>query len=370
MENIFYAISDLADLLKTCGVKKFLLVCGKSFDTFSVADEFVNCKIPFCRFSSFTSNPKYEEVCEGVAVFKKNDCDAIVAVGGGSAIDTAKCIKVFSSLDSTKNFLLQKIDSDTAKNIPLIVLPTTAGTGSEATQFAVIYDKGKKVSVDFPSLLPNCIIKETTVLENLPLYQKKSTLLDALCHAIESWWCVNSTNESITYSKKAISLIIKNMDSYINGTSDDALFSEMFDAAYFAGRAINITRTTAAHAMSYKLTSLYGIAHGHAVFLCLPKIWKYMTDNLEKHKDARRKESLAKTFDDIAISLGCKDSHDAISYLEKIAKKWQLSFSHKFTDADLETLVNSVDANRLGNNPVPLDKNAIRLIYNELSIVD
>ena len=146
-------------------------------------------------------------------------------------------------------------------------MPTTAGTGSEATRYAVIYFDGEKQSISDYSCIPSAVLMDASVLKTLPIYQKKSTMMDAFCHAIESYWSVNSSEESRQYSRRAIQLIMENKDLYIG--NDETGNTQMLKAAHLAGKAINLTQTTAGHAMCYKLTSLYGIAHGHAAALCV-----------------------------------------------------------------------------------------------------
>ena len=359
----FYKLSQLNKLLEKYQIKKYLLVCGNSFEQLSIKKFFVNCKIPFAKFTSFTSNPKYEEVCAGIEQLRSNECNGVIAIGGGSAIDVAKCIKVFSSLDYNKNYLEQQI---VGGEMPLFVLPTTAGTGSEVTQFAVIYNKGSKVSVDSPFLLPDVIFREPSVLQKLPLFQKKCTVMDSLCHAIESWWSINSTKKSISYSKKAIKKILANMKIYFSNNADEKCFTEMFDASNLAGKAINITRTTAAHAMCYKLTSLYDIPHGNAAILCLPKIWKYMNSNLDKCIDNRGGDYLKNTLNKISKTLKCKDSEESVRCLEKIIEDLELRQPRIKNNEDIKILTESVNLQRLKNNPVILDSTAIENIYKEI----
>ena len=108
-----------------------------------------------------------------------------MAVGGGSALDTAKCIKLFVGLSKEQSYLEQEFREN---DIPLLVHPTTAGTGSESTPFAVIYKGGEKCSVEHESIYPKYRIEDARSLRSLPLYQKKVTLLDALSHAMEAIW--------------------------------------------------------------------------------------------------------------------------------------------------------------------------------------
>ncbi len=129
----------------------------------------------------YTPNPLYEQVCGGVNLFNKEQCELIVAIGGGSTIDVAKCIKLYCKMDSRINYLKQEtFDS----GITLIAVPTTAGTGSESTRHAVIYYEGVKQSISHTSIIPDYAVLEPSVLKTLPVYQKKCTMLDALCQAM------------------------------------------------------------------------------------------------------------------------------------------------------------------------------------------
>lgn len=135
-------------------VKKILLVCGEFIKQLKIVEYFKHLEqrlgIKVIQFSEFKPNPLYESVVKGVEKFHKENCDMIIAVGGGSAIDVAKCIKLYSNMDTSINYLQQKIVSNSIK---LLALPTTAGTGSEATRFAVIYYGGEKQSISDLSLI-------------------------------------------------------------------------------------------------------------------------------------------------------------------------------------------------------------------------
>ena len=204
---------------------------------------------------------------------------------------------------------------------------------------------------------------DATVLKTLPEYQKKSTMLDALCHAIESYWSVNSTDESKVYSKEAIQLIMANKDSYL--ANQDEGNANMLKAANVAGKAINITQTTAGHAMCYKLTSLYGIAHGHAAALCLSKLWPYMVDNTDKCIDTRGKDYVQEIFRDIANAFGCNDAKDAVALFDDLLK--ELGFNNpKADEKDYEILSSSVNLVRLKNNPIGLDYESINSLYRQI----
>ena len=178
-------------------VKTVMLVIDEAFRFLNIRHYFEDLekgqRIRVIRFSDFQPNPLYESVEEGVRIFHEEGCDGIIAVGGGSAMDVAKCIKLYSNMDPAENYLKQTI---VPNQIPFLAVPTTAGTGSEATRYAVIYYEGAKQSVTDNSIIPETVLMDASCLKTLPLYQKKATMLDALMHATESYWSVNSTKES------------------------------------------------------------------------------------------------------------------------------------------------------------------------------
>lgn len=341
--------------------KSVLLVCDSALPFLRLNGYFdalpQRMGIEVIRFNNFMPNPLYESVVEGVEVLHKNDCDAIVAVGGGSAMDVAKCIKLYATMDSSQNYLKQQI---VPNEIPLLAIPTTAGTGSEATRYAVIYYNGEKQSVSDYSCIPSTVLFDASVLKTLPEYQKKSTMMDALCHAIESYWSVNSTEESQSYSKAAIEGVLENKDSYLR--NEDAGNAGMLKAANLAGKAINITQTTAGHAMCYKLTSLYSIAHGHAAALCVSKLFPYMIAHTQNCIDPRGSGYLEDVFGKIAVAMDCENANAAAMRFDEVITQFALGCP-KATDEDYKILCASVNSIRLKNNPVFLDEDTIHGLY-------
>ena len=345
--------------------KRLLLVCDAAISCLHINSYFLNLKmrtnIEVISFSSFQPNPLYESVVEGVELFRAEKCDTIIAVGGGSAIDVAKCIKLFSNMDSSSNYLQQQI---IANDVLFIAVPTTAGTGSEATKYAVIYFNGEKQSIADESCIPSMVLMDRSVLKTLPIYQKKATMLDALCHAIESLWSVNSTETSQVYAKEAIRLVFDNKDDYLQ--NDDIGNSGMLKAAYLAGKAINITQTTAGHAMCYKLTSMYNIAHGHAAALCVAKLWLYMMANIEKCIDKRGKKHLEDSFQKIALAMGYDNNDCAVYSYQQLLKELGLDVPSVHNEGEFQILKESVNSVRLKNNPVELTKEAIDELYHQI----
>jgi alcohol dehydrogenase class IV len=346
------------------GKKKVLLVCDGSIRFLTGFNRKLDSlTTPMVRFSDFQPNPLYESVVKGVDVFRTEACDSIIAVGGGSAIDVAKCVKLFVNLpgDGSEGFWLK---AETIPNhIPFLAMPTTAGTGSEATRYAVVYYEGAKQSITSESFIPETVLMDPDALKTLPLYQKKATMCDALCHAIESFWSVNSTNESKEYSKDAIQGVIKHADGYLNNTEEGR--AGMLRAANTAGKAINITQTTAGHAMCYKITSLFGSAHGHAAILCDRILFSWMIENTDKCIDPRGEEYLKKTLDEIGVAMGCADAKSGAEKLVEIFEKLDFEVPRATVDqyAELKKCVNPV---RLKNHPIALDVETIDKLYHEV----
>ena len=368
MQTIINGIDKLAELVQ--GASKVFLVCDSSFPFLNIKDKVENMGVPHVVFSDFSPNPVYEDVCKGIDLFQITKCDTVVAVGGGSAIDVAKCIKLAVLAEEGNAAIIpplvsKRLPIDGSK-IPFIAIPTTAGTGSESTHNAVMYYEGTKQTVTNDGVLPDYAILEPSVLKTLPLYQKKCTMMDALCQGIESWWSVNSMEESYEYSRKTIELIMANWRKYIFENDGDAA-SQIMLAANYGGRAINITQTTAAHAMSYKITSLYKLPHGHAVAVCLPELWEYMITHINNCIDARGQEYLAGVFNDISHAMGCEHPEQAVLSFRQMMEEMELKNPcAEDRGHEINILSTSVNPVRLKNNPVELDVETIRGIYSKI----
>ncbi len=364
-QKILNGISHLREALE--GATKVFLVCDSSFPFLNIKEDIENMGVPHVVFSDFTPNPLYEQVCKGIDLFQITKCDTILAVGGGSAIDVAKCIKLAVLAKEGNSALIPPLVSTRVEcggsKIPFIAIPTTAGTGSESTHNAVMYYEGAKQTVTNDGVLPDYAILEPSVLKSLPLYQKKCTMMDALCQGIESWWSVNSTEESYEYSRKTIELIMANWRKYLFENDEEAAAQIML-AANYGGRAINITATTAAHAMSYKITSLYGLPHGHAVAVCLPEIWQFMVGHSRLCIDVRGEDYMVGVFKQIAKAMDHHSASEAILQFRSMMHEMELDRPEsKNRVDDIKVLSSSVNPVRLKNNPVELDINAITDLY-------
>lgn len=327
------------------GFQRIFLVCGGSFSRLAVGRHLRALEdqgdIVLVRFNGFSPNPQWGEVEKGIACFQTAGCGLIAAAGGGSAIDTAKCIR-----------------HSVGHSVPLLAIPTTAGSGSEATHFAVVYWNGAKKSVDCG--LPDAVLLDPFALDTLPDYQRKATMLDALCHAVESFWSVKSTPESVAYSKQALRQIMDSYQGYLD--NDLAGNAGMLRAAHTAGQAINIARTTAGHAMCYQLTQLYGFAHGHAAALCLASVWPYLLAHTDQCVDPRGRAYLEDTLGEIGQAMGCADAQGGMERFQALLNALHLE-TPASSEKTLVALAAGVNTERLNNFPVPLDSRVLHTLY-------
>jgi alcohol dehydrogenase class IV len=344
-------------VVKQKSISKILLICGENVGKTAIGQYFTTDNHVRVVFSDFEPNPSYESVVKAVNCFQNNQCDAIMAIGGGSAMDVGKCVKAFLNMDSSISYLEQKIIPNA---IPYLVIPTTAGTGSEATKFAVIYEQEEKKSVEDESLIPEYVFLDRSLMETLPLFQKKVTMMDALCHSIESFWANGATEESRKYSKQGLTLILKNYREYLKGNSSAA--KDMLIASNYAGRAINIAKTTAAHAMSYKLTKIYELPHGQAAANCLSQVWEYTWIQAQKEK----KEDLLFYLQQLAELWRTDSICDSIQKYRDMLKELEITVDVHASKKDLEILTQSVNVERLKNHPVFFSKNIIGKMYYRL----
>ena len=319
-------------------VTSLLLVCGKSIERMEQLNGFFQMLpeqgITVTRFSEFSPNPEIQSVEQGTALLQREGCTGICAVGGGSALDVAKGIRV-------------------ATDTPLlIVIPTTAGSGSEATPYAVVYRNGCKESITQPGCLPDYVLLDPTLLETLPLYQRKATMLDALCHCIESVWSVHATEHSRALARRGIQLCLQHYDGYLHNVPADN--RGMQQAAFHGGQAIAITQTTAAHAMSYRLTTRYGIAHGHAVGLCLLPLWKQL----------ERRGAASEALEQLRIAFGAHSVPEAMERYAQLLQGLALTVP-KPTEEERMELARSVNPTRLHNHPISLTEPELQRLYAE-----
>ena len=234
---------------------------------------------------TIASNPDQNSVFKALKTLRNFPMKSIIAIGGGSTIDLGKTLKAllpfvseFLEPANIIEIVASKAyrNSDAIKNdYYLIAVPSTAGTGSEVTQWATLWDteNKKKYSVVEPSLVPDEVWVIPELLTNMPKRLKLTTGLDAICQATEAFWAKKSDPQVQAIATKAIAMFVKYFEDFLNGPENSQVKTQIATASLLAGIAFSKTRTTACHSISYPLTLNFGIEHGFAAALSLPAVF-------------------------------------------------------------------------------------------------
>jgi alcohol dehydrogenase class IV len=222
------------------------------------------------------SEPTYTQAQEIIDTFRRSHADLIVAVGGGSVMDIAK----LASIAATEEYKVADLLDHPMlgkKRVPTMMIPTTAGTGSEATPNSIVAvpEKELKVGIVNEEMLADYVILDGAMIRNLPLKIAASTGVDALCHAIECYTSVKANPFSDLFAMKALELIFKNIEKACTDHEAIAEKNNMLLAAFYGGVAITASGTTAVHALSYPLGGKYHIPHGVANAIMLLPVMKF-----------------------------------------------------------------------------------------------
>jgi len=341
------SLKKLPAMMEALGMKKPLIV-GSGHLTGTLLRK-VPVLLTSPVYSGYHPNPELSDSGQGMEIFRKEACDGIISIGGGSCMDTAKAVKARMYATDGTALRESRLEGDGA--CPHIAIPATAGTGSEATQTAVVYVDGTKLSLSHPFLRPEGTVLDASLLDSLPEYHKKSCALDALAQGIESYWSRGSNEDSRVHAYLAIIGVLDNLKAYLAG--DPHAAEEMLDASFQSGKAIQITRTTAAHAMSYMLTKRLGLAHGHACMLTLPTLWEMMAEH-DEMKD---------TLKDLSEKMRLGDPLMAPRLLKGILYDLEMAVPPVPDEETLDELAGSVNEERLSNHPVAMTKEEIKQAY-------
>lgn len=225
--------------------------------------------IKYILFDKVLSNPTVECAYEGAEVAMEEEVDFVVAIGGGSPMDAAKAIALLAVSDVDRNELFSgNIDN---KALPMIHIPTTAGTGSEVTPYSILTDHENKTkkSIAAPCLFPTYALLDSKYMKNLGRETIINTAVDSLSHSVEGMMSKRANNMSNFIAREAIKLISSRFDKLINGNLTDEDREKLLYASMLGGVVISQTKTTAVHAMGYSLTYFKNIDHGRANGLLL-----------------------------------------------------------------------------------------------------
>ena len=265
------------------GVRRALLVADPGLSLFGwpqmVEESLAEAGVATERFEALSSNPRDHEVMDGAAAFADCVCDAIVAVGGGSAMDCAKAIGIVSA---NKRHILsfEGVDNIERPGPPLLCVPTTAGTGAEVSQFAIITDttRQRKVVIASKTLIPDAALIDPDVTVTMPPGLTAHTGLDALTHAVEAY--VSNAQSPVTdlFALEAVRLIAANLPQAIADPADIEARGAMLLASLYAGMAFSNAILGAVHAMAHSLGGLLDLPHGLCNAILLDHVVAYNYD--------------------------------------------------------------------------------------------
>jgi len=362
--------------LKSCDVSKLLLVTSKSvykdnFVRLGLDQALVNCEVVHVK--DFQINPSVSDLKKMISLLgDQSGFDAILAVGGGSVIDMSKLIKGFLYTPHLVEAVLQDNSKIEPVDIPFGVLPTTAGSGSEGTHFAVIYQEKTKYSIAAPSLKPSKVFLDPSIVIRAPKVVRAASGMDALCQGIESYWSIYSTEESRQFAAEAIDLVWRSLEASVNEDCLEAT-GNMVKASYLAGQAINITKTTAPHAVSYAFTSFFGVPHGEAVGLLLPRFLEFNSQVEECDcLDSRGVAYVKNTIKEIIEILNADVVTEAVEKIYLLQKSIGLrtrgSEVKMHTSSDRKIIVkNGFNPQRVNNNPRRLKEDSLFCILESMN---
>jgi len=371
----FGSIKNLKTILDEGNQRNIFLVSGgKSYKSSGAEQELSKILAPYTitRFYNFSPNPKLEDVEKGIDVFKREEQDLVIAVGGGSVIDMAKLINSLSAQPGNpEDYAIgKKIES---MGNPLIAIPTTSGAGSEATHFAVVYIGKTKYSLGHQEwMLPRYVFLDPALTFDLPKYITASTGIDALCQAIESYWSTQSTGESKKYARQAIPLILANLTAAVNAPSPKNR-EVMLLGANLAGKAINISKTTACHSVSYPITSYFGVSHGHACALTLGEMCLFNSKVTENDcLDKRGAKYVQQNLSELCSLFQTQTPEQLQHKIHQLIN--QIGLNTKLTDLNITApehhdliVANGFNPERVKNNPRELTEIALRNILKRIS---
>lgn len=354
------------------GYKKAFFVTDKDLIKFKVADKitevFEKNNIPYEIYSDVKANPTIANVQNGVKAFTASGADFIVALGGGSAIDTAKGIGiVFNNPDFADVKSLEGVADTRKKAVPTFALPTTAGTAAEVTINYVIIDedaKKKMVCVD-PNDIPAVALIDPELMYSMPKGLTAATGMDALTHAIESYITPGAWVMSDMLEIKAIEMIAKNLKAAVDNGNDPVAREAMSQAQYIAGMGFSNVGLGIVHSMAHPLGAHYDTPHGVANALLLPYVMEYNADSPAAPKYLDIAKAMGVDTTGMSVEEGVKAAVDAVRNLSLSIGIPQKLHEIGVRREDLHQL--SIDAFNdvcTGGNPRPTSIEDIEVLYN------
>jgi alcohol dehydrogenase len=280
------ATRELCDAITALGLAKVLVVTDAGLVEIGlvgrVTDTLTAAGVKWSVYSGVEPDPTFAQVEAGLAELRREGCDGVLALGGGSPMDAAKVIAASAGSGRTPAELEGRFKVRKAP-LPLFAVPTTAGTGSEVTFAAVVSDTethAKKFFVD-PNFLPQMVALDPALMLGLPPHITAATAIDALTHAVESWLAKTATAQTEGYAAVAVRLIFDNLPTAYADGADLRARKNMALAAYYAGLAFTRTSVGYVHAIAHNFGARYGTPHGLANAIALPPVLEFSKPAVE-----------------------------------------------------------------------------------------
>lgn len=367
------ALENLKTILQANGVKKVAVFTDKGIQGAGLLD-YPMAKIQAAGVESVILNdlppePTYSQAQALVDAYKASGADFIVAVGGGSVMDTAKLSSILATEDYTIKDLLDN-PSLGKKHVKTLMIPTTAGTGAEATPNAIVAvpEKELKVGIVNDEMIADYVILDAVMIKKLPRKIAAATGVDALCHAIECWTSNKANPFSDLFAMEALDLILNHIESACDDPEAMDAKNKMQIASFLAGVAITASGTTAVHALSYPLGGKYHIAHGVSNAILLVPVMKF--------NEPVCREKFAQAYDRcVRGTHTCKTVEEKsaymIAWMEEIVKHLEIPTSLKEFGVPAENLEDLVKAGMevtrlLVNNMREVTPDDAREIYQQI----
>lgn len=362
----------IADEIKKRGYKKVMLITDKDLIKFGVAakveEVLKGAEIPYEIFSDIKPNPTIKNVLDALAAFQASGADCIVALGGGSSIDTAKAVGV---INNNPEFIdvrsLEGVAPTKNRAVPTFALPTTAGTAAEVTINYVITDeenKKKMVCVD-PNDIPMCAVIDCELMMSMPKGLTAATGMDALTHAIESYITPGAWTMSDMFEEKAIELIHKHLYNAVQNGQDVEAREGMAEAQYIAGMGFSNVGLGIVHSMAHPLGAFYDTPHGVANALLLPYVMEYNADSPARAKYLGIAKAMGVDTTGMSVDEGVKAAIDAVKALSISINIPQRLSEIGVKKEDLHDLaIAAFNDVCTGGNPRPTSVEEIEALYN------
>lgn len=361
------ALNRIPEILSSLNVQKVLIIMGEKSFRSSSHYAALRKDLPasmVIESEPVLKEPKFSFLRDFASRYRDKSLTGVIGIGGGSVLDTAKVTALLLSQpqDEWERCIhgLETYRDFKQPALPFIAVPTTAGTGSEVTPYASFEnEERKKITISHPYFFPRFALVDPLLMVSMPARVTAATGFDALCQSIESFWSILHTPYSDTHALRAIPLIVEFLETAVKKPENMEARTNMALASTEAGLAIAQTRTTAVHSVSYPITTLFHVPHGHACALTLASFIRF---NQEAIPPGRREVLWA--------AMGCQDAEASARKVETLMTAVGLEKRLSCLGIDrqgIESIVeNGFRPDRVKNNPRPLNPAELRCMLSTL----